>query len=158
MREVVTLTYRPWQKSAFISSGVLAVIMGALTWAIADQPGTQDRPLAVAGAGLFGLLGAFLCANAFLLAVELTPSGFTVRGLWRRRWSWSDIERFYVIERTLFRGFPAVGYVPTAGYIATHPLARVVAALNLGRYALPAVSLDAYEQVVLMTDWLRRYR
>ena len=145
------LSYGPWQRAAFVSFGLLLLVVAGIIWGLS----TSRNALAALAAAACAIGGVLICANAFLMRMELRSEGFRVAGLWRRSWSWSDVERFYVHQA---RGVELVGYVPTARYESTHVIARIVAALNLGAYSVPALGMDASRQVGRMNEWLRKYR
>lgn len=144
------LTFGPWQRSAYLAVGVSFIVLGGLIgWA------SKSWDLSVAlGMAFCGVAAVVLWAGAIRTRIDLTTEGFVWAGLGRLQMAWSDIERFYVYGT---RGLELVGYVPTARYKSTHPFARFIAALNLGRYALPALGMDASRQASVMNDWLRRY-
>ncbi len=127
------------------------VALGGTVWWLSKLQET----LVLLAAAAWAVGGILMIVNAFVTRMELSPDGFVLTGLWRRAWSWSDVERFYVHEA---RGVDLVGYVPTVEYKSNHVMARLVAALNLGTYAVPRIGLDAFHQAELMNRWLQSHR
>jgi hypothetical protein len=134
----------------FVAVGTLLLVLGGIVWGL---PRSRDA-VAVLVAIVLAVGGVMVWANAFVTSMELYSEGFRVAGLWPRSWFWSDVERFYVYET---RGIQVVGYFPTARYRSSHPIVRLVAALNLGTYSVPTLGMDATGQADLMNEWLRKY-
>lgn len=143
------LTYGPWQRIAFMATAVLLFVLGGLFWQASREP------LAMLSAAICALGGVWIVASAVITRLDLSPDGFVLERFWRRRWSWADVEGFYVYHGV--RGIDWVGYVPTPQYKETHRFARQAARLGFTNYALPALGMSAPRQVQLMSDWLRRY-
>lgn len=138
-----------WQRTAFVSTGVGVILLGGLTWRASKEP------LAVLSAAVFAIIGLWMCAAALLTRLALSSDGFVLSRFWRRRWSWADVQGFYVVHGA--RGTTFVGYVPTREYRARHRLARFLVTLHLANYVLPVLGMDASQQVELMNRWLQRH-